>query len=186
MMRPEYLSPKKFANADSRSIRFSGATQRNVLSADLSVAYAEKCRYDLSQKAGGGGDTVSQSIKAMLIIMAGVSGFPEFVSVLVKASHKNVKRFRTLPTLYARQCPMVAQPDAGSIPARSTKLLRHTRIAAGRYRRHILLNRSNTAGLNWFRRVSLTLGSSCREWTPRIKCTKPQTPRIFWLRWQAS
>lgn len=92
----------------------------------------------------------------------GVSGFPGFVSVLVKASHKNVKRFRTLPTLYARQCLMVSHADAGSIPARSTNFLSAER---------------QSAGLNWFRRVSLMVRSSCREWTPRTKAYQTKTAK---------
>ena len=61
--------------------------------------------------------------------------------------------------IYARQCPMVTQPDGGSIPPGSTKLLWVFPSD----------HQSNTAGPIWFRRMSLMVGSSCREWTPRIK-----------------
>jgi hypothetical protein len=60
---------------------------------------------------------------------------------------------------YARQCLMVTHADAGSIPARSTNPITALLIHMAEI---------TSAGLNWFRRVRLMVGSSCRKWTLSI------------------
>jgi hypothetical protein len=99
---------------------------------------------------------------------SGVSGFPEFHSGHTvsrdDAGRELQESVKLLyDSLYARQCPMVTHADAGSIPARSTKLLWKNLMAVASEARQ-----SNTAGLNWFRRVRLMVGSSCRTWTLSI------------------
>lgn len=106
-----------------------------------------------------------------ITVLPRVSGFPEFHSGHTvsrgdagRESHESAKLL--YDSLYARQCPMVTHSDAGSIPARSTKLL--TEPGCRSTLKCGVIAVSNTAGLNWFRRGRLMVGSSCRTWTLSI------------------
>jgi hypothetical protein len=93
----------------------------------------------------------------------GVSGFPGFQGRRVTAC-RGLKLGSSALTGYARQCLMVSHADAGSIPARST----NSPFAYAE--RH-------SAGLNWFRRVSLMVRSSCRKWTLSISAYQTKTAK---------